>query len=270
MASAPRPATRWSMNAGYRGSQRERTSAAGSRRSGAGAESSRHAQSPGSASRQLKSPRTTKAMPSARRMAAQFPRWRIRARRVLQVRLRFAARSWRAPQQPEIRCTQSSLSCRPSMGHRDVGPPAPGSLPHAQRLQVRVAPVADSPADREPGRQMAEARRRPAPAPAGSFRLRAQRHLHAPMRARKHPVRRRRVLDFLERDDVGVQFRQPAGDRRIVGAGPADAALAVAVLEMLQVPGGDPQFSRHPRRRRHKRDEEGQDCEGGFSHVRIP
>ena len=54
-------------------------------------------------------------MPSARRMAAQFPRWRIWARRVLQVRLRFAARSWRAPQQPEIRCTESSLSYRPSM-----------------------------------------------------------------------------------------------------------------------------------------------------------
>ena len=46
-----------------------------------------------------------------------------------------------------------------------------------------------------------------------------------------HSVGCRRVLDFLQRHDVGVQFRQPAGDRRVVGAGPADAALAVAVFD---------------------------------------
>ena len=37
----------------------------------------------------------------------------------------------------------------------------------------------------------------------------------------------------------------PARDRRVVGVGPADAALAVAVLEMLQVPAGDAELAGH-------------------------
>ena len=83
-------------------------------------------------------------------------------------------------------------------------------------------------------------------------------------------MRRRRVFDLLKRHDVGVQFRQLARDRRVVGAGPADAALAVAVLEMLQVPAGDAQLAGYACLRRQDQREDKGNRKHGNSHGRLP
>ena len=73
-------------------------------------------------------------------------------------------------------------------------------------------------------------------------------------------------LDFLEGDDIGIQGGDLARDGVVVGLGAAQASLAVGVVEVLQVPGGDAQLARVSRRRRRakrNKEQEGKESDRG-------
>ena len=149
------------MNAGYRGSQRDRAPEV-SRRSGArGGDSSRHAQSPVEVAQDCEGralgPARIRPVLEMTYLAAQ----RLADSPAFLVAVFAhtpAARNQVHRQQPEL---------PPNLYFCDVGAPALELFPHAQRLQVSMAAVVDSPADREPGRQMPKAGRRPFRADGG-------------------------------------------------------------------------------------------------------
>lgn len=76
---------------------------------------------------------------------------------------------------------------------------------------------------------------------------------------------RRGSLASLQRDFAFVRFPQSVRERRIVGT-----ALAIAVLVMHQVPGGDPQFAGSTCRKRRVECYECQNCNRGDAHRHSP